>query len=200
MKGSCNTFLTKKYGLLHTDEKIGSGNLRDCFKVTGHEDLCLKVQKKLGFFKGLQASLLHRNKNIQEYQIYLNLPAEIKKYFNPIYEAHKHFLLTGIPRNHDGSRCIPVKQHQLIGNDSFWKDVEQLYAYLDKNRLWFFDVLNGNNMFVMKKSEHVWSPVIVDFKRMGWEAFPWQFNLVLRSEKKKKLKRRYEKFIRKYKG
>ncbi len=200
MKDSLDKVSTKKYGLLHTGEKIGSGNLRDCYKVTGHEYLCLKVPKKLGFLKGLQASLLHRNKNIEEHHTYLNLPEDIKKFFNPIFEADKFYLLTGIPVNHDGSRCKSVKQHQSVGSDCFWKDVEQLYVFLDKNSLWFFDVFNGNNMFVRKESELVWSPVIVDFKRMGWGSFPWQFNLVFRSEKKKKLKRRYHKFIKKYKS
>ncbi len=190
---------TKKYGLLHTDEKIGGGNLRDCYSILNKPGFCIKIVKpELKPTRKLQAFFFWKNTNIKEYQIYKTIPETIKPYFNPVIEAEKEYVLTEIPRNYDGSYALPVKRHKKINNKIFWQHVSDLFHFLEKSELWFFDVMNGNNMFVQKRSETDWRPVIIDYKRMGWQAFPWQIYLAFTWGKRKKLKRRYRKFCQKY--
>ncbi len=193
------SILTKKHGLLHADQKIGGGNLRDCYSIVNKPGLCVKIVKtKLNPTRKFQAFFFWRNTNIKEYQLYKTIPKKIKPYFNPVIEAEKDYVLTEIPRNYDGSYAMPVKRHKKISNTIFWQHVSDLFHFLEENELWFFDVLNGNNMFVQKHSESDWRPLIVDYKRLGWKAFPWQVYLVFTWGKKKKLRRRYRKFLQKY--
>jgi len=192
---------TKKFGLLQADQRIGEGNLRNCYSILNKPDLCVKIIKtELNPTRRLQAFFFWKNTNIKEYQLYKTLPEKIKPYFNPVIEAEKEYVLTERPRNHDGSFAKPVKSHQKISNISFWQHVNYMFEYFEENNIWFFDVLNGNNMFVQKDSETDWRPVVVDYKRFGWKSFPWQIYLAFTWERKKKLRRRYKKFVSKYKA
>ncbi len=190
---------TRKFGLLHTDRKIGGGNLRDCYSIADKPGLCIKIVKaELTPGRRFQAFFFWKNTNVKEYQLYKTIPSEIKPYFNPVIEAEKEYVLTERPRNHDGSFASSVKSHHKISNASFWQHVKNLFQYLEENELWFFDVLNGNNMFVQKNSETDWRPIVVDYKRLGWKAFPWQIYLAFNRGNRNKLRRRYRKFVAKY--
>ncbi len=193
------TILTKKYGLIHTGKKIGGGNLRDCYSIANKPGLCIKIVKsELSLARKLQAFFFHKNTNIEEYRLYTTIPEQIRPYFNPVIEAEKAYMLTEMPRNYDGSYALPVKSHGKISNQVFWQHVNNLFNFFEENELWLFDVLNGNNMFVRKDSDTDWRPVIIDYKRIGWKAFPWQVYLAFKWGRKKKLRRRYRKFQKKY--
>ena len=195
-----DNFLETKNGKLVLDKKIGSGCVRDCYSIKNKEELCVKISKtNLSFLRKLQSMLFRNQINIEEYKIYTNLPNEIKMYFNPVLEAEKKYVLTNIPQNYDGSYSKSVKDSWPLSNEKFWKEVEKIYYYLDKYKIWFLDVFNGNNMFVKKQSETDWIPIIIDYKRIGWKSFPGQIHLLLKSEREKKFKRRYERFVNKYK-
>ncbi len=177
-------------------EKIGEGNFRECFAVKGQPELCLKrLKPDLGFLQRLQVIFLRRQMNQEELMTYRNLPEELKPYFNPILDATKEYLLTARPIDHDGSHSKPVRDYGTISNEFFWREVEDIVSLLDKNKIWFFDTFQvGTNIFVRRSSEEVWKPIIVDYKHLGWKAFPMQFNLLLDSEKRKKFYRSYRRF------
>ena len=64
-----------------------------------------------------------------------------------------------------------------------------------KYKLWFFDVFHlGNNIVIQRLDFDRFKPIIIDFKRSGWASYPLQLNLILDSQKEKKLLRRYERF------
>lgn len=191
---------SKAFGELIIGEKLGSGYFRNCYAFENSESICMKTFKpKLGISRRLQVFLFRKNMNLEEYKSYISLPEELKPYFNPVLEAERNYLLMKKPTNHDGSYSRSVRSYQaVIKNEKFWKEVEQLFFLLNKHEQWFFDAFNGNNMFIQERSESEWVPIIVDYKQEGWIAYPGQINLLLKSERKKKLKRLYGRFTQKY--
>ncbi len=183
-------------------EKIGEGNFRECFAVKGEPGLCIKRLKPgLGFLQRLQVIVLRRRMNQEELNTYNNLPEELKPYFNPILDAKREYLLTARPLDHDGIHSKPVRDYGKIANEAFWDDVENIVRLLDKNKIWFFDTFQvGTNIFVQRLTEKTWKPVIVDYKHLGWKAFPMQFNLLFDSEKRKKFFRSYRRFEQRFRG
>lgn len=177
-------------------EKIGEGNFRECFAVQDHPGLCYKrLRPDLGFLQRLQVLFLRRRMNHEELQIYHALPSELKPYFNPIVDASKSFLVTARPMDFDGSHSRSVRDYGTISNRHFWEQVERVVDLLDGHKIWFFDTFQvGTNIFVQRMSENEWKPIIVDYKHLGWKAFPMQLNLVFDSEKRKKFYRSYRRF------
>ncbi|TVR43009.1 MAG: hypothetical protein EA394_02305 [Bacteroidia bacterium] len=183
-------------------EKIGEGNFRECFAVKGDPGLCVKrLKPDLGFLQRLQVWLLRRRMNHEELDTYNSLPGELKPFFNPILQAEKEYLVTARPTDFDGSHSKPVRDYGKINNPEFWHDVEHIVSLLDKHKIWFFDTFQvGSNIFVQRLSESTWRPIIVDYKHLGWKAFPMQFNLLLASEKRKKFYRSYRRFEQNFRG
>ncbi len=189
-----------KRGKLVFDRKIGGGYFRDCFSVKGHADICIKViNPRPGLIRKLQLKYFRKKINLEEYKTYTRLPDEIKRFFNPVHEANEIFVVTSMPRDYDGSPSLSLKKHNGAANKKFWEEAEFLFHFLVKNKIWFFDIFNGNNMFVLKESNDEWVPLIIDYKQMGWKAFPFQVHLLFTSQKRKKLKRQYERLVNKYK-
>ncbi len=190
---------TRKFGQLTADQKIGEGTFRECFTVKEHDGVCVKVVKSdFTFGRRMQAFFMRRRTNIREFNRYSALPQEIKRYFNPIIEADTRYSVASMPRDYDGSFSKSVFAHGMVKNKPFWEEADRLYKILLEKELWYFDVFNGKNMFVRKESDRVWLPVIVDFKRSGIEGFPLQLHLLLPSQKRKKMDRKYTRFVKKY--
>ncbi len=188
--------------MLKFAEKIGEGNFRECFAIEGEPDLCIKRLKPgLGFRQKLQVTFLRRRMNQEELKTYRNLPVELKEYFNPIIDASQDYLVTGRPMDFDGTYSRPVCAYGKVSNEIFWKEVEQVVFLLDKHKIWFFDTFQiGTNILVQRLSETEWKPVIIDYKHLGWRAFPMQLNLLLNSEKRRKFYRCYRRFEKKFRG
>ncbi len=183
-------------------EKIGEGNFRECFAVKGEPGLCVKrLRPDLGFLQRLQVIILRRRMNQEELDTYNNLPEDLKPFFNPIMDATREHLLTARPLDFDGTHSKPVRDYGKITNSVFWKQVEEVVGLLDKHKIWFFDTFQvGTNIFVQRVSESMWKPIIVDYKHLGWKAFPMQFNLLFDSEKRKKFYRSYRRFEQRFRG
>lgn len=192
---------TSTFGPVHLDRQLGHGTLRACYTIRHHPDVCVKiVRPDLGPLRRLQALLIRQRTNLVEARIYRELPAEIRPYFNPVLEAERRYVVTRMPRNPDGSPCRSVHTLGRIANDGFWEHVERIYRALAYHRIWLFDVLNGHNVLVVERDAADWRPIVVDYKRQGWKAFPWQVDLLLESERKRKLDRRFHTFVGRYRG
>ena len=193
-------FQMTKRGKLIFDRKIGGGYFRDCYAVKGHDDICIKIiNPRPGLLRALQLKYFRKKINLEEYETYKGLPEEIKKFFNPVHEASENYVVTSMPLDYDGTPSLSLKKTNSVENKKFWDDVTYLFHFLIDNQIWFFDVFNGNNMFVLKQSKDDWVPIIIDYKQLGWKAFPWQVQLLLNSQKRKKLKRQYGRLVSKYK-
>ncbi len=176
-------------------EKIGEGNFRECFALQDDPGLCYKrLRPDLGFFQRFQVLSLRRHMNQEEQRTYNALPSMIKPYFNPVVDAGKSFLVAARPMDFDGSYSLPLNDYGKVGNSSFWEQSERLVKLLDRHSLWFLDIFGSTNIIVQRLSEQQWKPIIIDYKHLGWKAFPMQLNLVLDSEKRRKFYRSYHRF------
>ncbi len=177
-------------------DKIGEGNFRECFAVRNEPGLCVKrLKPQPGFFRRLSIFVLRRDINREEFDIYNRLPDDLKPYFNPVLEFTGDYLVTSRPVDYDGKHSKPVCEYGKISNVLFWEEISKLLDLFEKHNIWFFDAfLKGRNVFVKKRSKDEWVPIIVDYKRLGWKAYPVQVNLVLDSEKRKKFYRYFRRF------
>ena len=82
-----------------------------------------------------------------------------------------------------------------VKNDYFWSCVDDICNIFDQRKLWYQDVFfKGNNVLVKKVTIDKYVPIIIDFKNIGKNFDPIQFNLLLNSEQKRKFYRRFNKF------
>lgn len=183
-------------------EKIGEGNFRECYAVKNEPGLCVKrLKPHPGFFRRMSIFLFRRDINREEYDIYNRLPEDLKPYFNPVLKFSEDHLITSRPVDYNGSHSKPVCEYGRISNKLFWKEIDKVLGLFEKHNIWFFDAfLKGRNVFVKKLSEKEWVPIIVDYKRLGWKAYPVQINLLLDSEKKKKFYRYFKRFESKFRA
>ncbi len=186
-------------GELFSGQKIGTGYFRDCYSVENHKDICVKIIKPgLDWFRFFQLRFFRKNIHLEESETWQLLPEEIKNYFNPVIFAGKSYSVCPRPLNGDGSYAQSLRHHQGISDDRFWEEIGYVYRFIEERQLWFFDIFNGRNIFVVEKDKEVLSPLFVDYKQLGWKAFPLQPDLAFHFRKKQKLKRQYERLIRNY--
>ncbi len=183
-------------------EKIGEGNFRECFAVENEPGLCIKrLKPELGFFRRLSIFVLRRGLNREEYDTFNRLPEDLKPYFNPVIKVSEDYIVTARPLDFDGKHSKPVFEYGRISNETFWHEIDEMLKLFEKYNIWFFDAfLKGRNVFVKKRSENEWVPIIVDYKRLGWKAYPVQINLLLDSEKKRKFYRYFKRFESNFRG
>ncbi len=188
-----------RLGRLTFDRKIGTGTFRDCYSIKGRNDICIKViRSDLGLYRRTWIRFFRKKINSEEYESYSKLPEEIKKFFNPVCDAGDDYAISPIPKDFDGTYSRSLREYKGVANEKFWDEIGFLFRYLLSNRLWFFDVFTGHNLLVVKQSADEWMPIIIDFKQSGWKAYRFQVNLLLLSQKRKKLQRQYERLIMKY--
>jgi hypothetical protein len=94
---------------------------------------------------------------------------------------------------------LPIAHYGKVENPYFWKDAEKIAQLLDEHRLWFFETFKARNILVKKISEERWQPIFIDYKYIGWKAFPSQINLLLGFEKRRKFFRIYNRFRKRFK-
>ncbi len=182
---------------LEADIKIGEGHFRECYSVKGEPGLCIKtIKKNLSVLQRLQLFVLRRRINKEEYLVYHSLPEDLRPYFNPVVSVTPECLVVVRPMDFDGSHSRSVSEYGKVSNPFFWQEVNHLISLFEKHNIWFLDAFQfGTNVFVQRLSEERWKPVIIDFKRQGWRSYPMQFNLLWRSEKRKKFFRKYARFL-----
>jgi len=192
-------FQLKGRGEVVSGQKIGTGYFRDCYSIENHEDICIKVIKPdLDKFRSFQLKFFRRNIHQEEFETWQLLPNEIKNYFNPVFFADKSFSICPRPLNNDGSYAQSLRHYKGIADNKFWEEIRFVYRFIDQNQLWFLDIFNGRNIFIVNKGKEGFSPLFVDYKQLGWKAFPLQLDLLFHFRKKEKLNRQYERLIRNY--
>ncbi len=181
-------------------EKIGEGRHRDCFAVAGEDLIAKKLKPGVKNSGILTGRLFRRDVNREEYELYRRFPSGLGKYLPSYVELKEDILLMERIVDFDGSYSKTVLEHGKVANENFWKDVDSIVEILTRERLWLFDIFHyGNNIVVKKTTPEIFRPVIIDFKRVGWQAYPAQLNLIFESERRKKFYRRLSKFIEKFK-
>lgn len=192
-------------------EKIGEGRYRECFALG--TNLCVKktkvkmVKTYWGFNVSFNMKLYiwlkfrTRNFNRKEYEIFLNLPTELQDYIPRSIRMEEELIIMERPRDFDGVYSKTAQKSGLISNPIFWKHVENIADILLRNNLFFLDIFyHGNNIIVKKISPDEWKPILIDVKRLGFYTYPFQLNLIFKSQQRKKFLRRMERFQKNHKA
>ena len=147
-------------------------------------------------------SLKYGIENLNQYEINIikNLPKELNPYIPKKISLEKEILIMERIKNYDNNYSKSLQEIGKIDNNFFWDDIYNIKSIFDKNELYFLDIFFcGNNIMVKKESETKFKPIIIDFKKIGRTMYPFQFNLIFKSEQKKKFNRRFNKFIETFK-
>ncbi len=184
---------------METTQLLGRGRYRECFGIR-NSDFCIKELKP--FSGRLGSAVAHLILDINQYElaIYNSIPHEMRQFFpTECYADESGNVLTRRPRDFDGSFSKTVRQFGQISDTGFWKALDDINSLMLKYNLWFFDVFSsGNNMVVQRIDEATSRPVIIDWKRQGWQSYPFQPELWFESGRVKKLKRRFDRFKLKF--
>jgi len=180
-------------------ELIGQGKYRDCYSVEGGH-LCGKKMRPFQFRLKYFRPGFFRDLNKEELKVYESLPSELKAFFPANYQIKGDYLLSERPRDFDGKYSQIIIEHGPVHNVHFWNDIETIFHLLMEHEVWLFDVFNkGTNILVQKVSNDIYRPVVIDCKKFGLKSYPFQLNLLLKSECRKKLRRRLGYFKQKFK-
>ena len=188
-------------------EKIGEGNYRICYAVTG-TDLCIKKKKKYIAKKTFGHKLHYRSKiynffrfggdlNRIEYKAIMSLPEELQPYMPSHVQLLKEDLIMQRAKNADGSYSKMMQKGGKVRNKVFWEHIDKIVMIFSEKNIFPSDIFrNGNNIVIKKISENEWIPVIIDFKRMNQNLDLFQY---FEFGNKKKFYRRLNRFIKKFK-
>ncbi len=186
---------------MELSEKIGEGHHRECFAVDGENLIVKKLKRKKQRSCFLKKLLPVRNVNAEEFQLYKSLPGSLKEYLPSYMEMKDDILIMERITDYDGNFSKTVLEYGRIENDNFWEETERIARILTEEKVWMFDIFHhGNNIVVKKISEDTFIPVLIDFKRVGWRAYPLQLNLLFEKEKRKKFRRRFGSFLKRYRA
>lgn len=191
--------------------KIAEGKYRECFEISDDPSLCAKVQKNvierrfLGFRVKYSLRIytllkfLIPDLNERELDIINDLPDELREYLPPISRLERDDgngetrLVMTRSIDYDGSYSKVVSENGVIRNEMFWQHIEKIMNIMIQNNIFLFDI-TGRNMIVRKLSPTSWQPILIDLKSLDRSMYPYQLNLVLKSEREKKFHRKLRKF------
>ena len=181
-------------------ELIGIGGYRECYAISD-SNLCAKKLKPLqARFRSFVAHFF-RDINQEELDVYKTIPDELKPFFPGVTYRNGEMLVAERPKDYDHYYSKSVLEYGTISDKNFWRYVDEVAEHLIKNKLWLFDVFHfGKNIIVQRVSKNTYKPIIIDYKRFGYLCYPLQVNLILDSEKEKKLYRRLERFRKNFKA
>ena len=195
---------------METGQLIGEGGYRKCY-TTDSPDLCVKRMKSniikhyFGFNFNFNMKMYLRIKfgisdmNQLEFDQIKKLPESLKAYIPSNIGLTREGLMMGRPKDYNGEYSRNVIEIGKIRNEFFWNCVDEICEVFEQNNLWFHDVFfKGNNLLVKKISEDKFIPIMIDLKEIGKTLSPIQFNLIFRSEQKRKFYRRLNQFKTKY--
>jgi hypothetical protein len=192
---------------LPLEEKIGEGQYREVFRSDPFVIKRLKkfvvkrrgrstvptllqpyVRKKYGIDDFNRHELIHFR------QLAEMIPPALRDSFNPIHWAGHHcggsFSLSDLVLNADGTLAHPLAKSGIILDPEFWNTLAAIEDFLLSRRMFFTGINSGN--VLVRQTENSWQPVIVDYKWLGWEAYPWQFWLRSWSFMEKKIRLKFK--------
>lgn len=192
---------------LPENSKIGEGKFREVFSVG---DFAVKIikpsfKKNYGLFSvNLPTHKYTKYKfgildfNEYEFKVYKEfidrVPEELRNSFYQIYSVlhneGKSYLIAQLIKDSNGQISRSMSKSGFIQEKSFWERIDQLENLLIEKDIPLLE-LNGANILVQNLGNTT-IPVFTDYKRFGSRTYPAQFWLVSRSERAKKIKRRFQ--------
>jgi hypothetical protein len=194
--------------------KIGEGKFREVFLVDGFVVKTLKpiFRKNYGLFTvNLPTNVYTKYKfgipdfNEYELEVYKEFIDKVSEglrdsfyhIYSVLYNEGKSYLIAQVIRDNNGQISQSLKQKGNVPESSFWQRIDQLEDLLIEKDIPLLE-LNSSNIVARDLGNSV-IPVLTDYKRFGSKTYPAQFWLVNRSERAKKIKRRFQILRDKYK-
>lgn len=197
------------------EDKIGGGRHREVYRYCNLAVKVLKpyVVKDYGLFSIATPTKLFSlykvgslDLNRVEYENYQKLisqvPEGVMDSFAKIFEISgnegESISIGELVVNSNGTLSQTLEQYGGVKSPRFWeriKDLEQLFLSKD---IPYFDI-RPKNILVKEFENRDSIPVLVDYDAIGTRAFLFQINLLLKSERARKIKRRFSRIREKYK-
>lgn len=134
------------------------------------------------------------NLNLLDYKNYQLLEkiisgSDFERNFVKIYYEN-NYIISEIVKDFDGSISQNLLKYDGVITENFWKILENLLQFLIRKNIYFFD-LNKGNVLVKRVSKDEIIPIFFDYKSYNKKYF-LQLNLLFKSEREKKVWRRFE--------
>ncbi len=187
------------------DNIIGKGDFRTVYR---HGPYAVKVLNETitKFSKQIPTNLYTKIKyginNFNEFEtnvfrkrILPYIPGQLYDCFQFIYPTEeqdgKILCISDLILNYDGSLPHSLSDSGKITDQTFWSRINDLENFFLEKDIPFFGIMDNN--ILVKETGESFVPVIVDYKRFGREVYPFQLNLCLKSERERKIKRKFSK-------
>jgi hypothetical protein len=185
---------------------IGEGRYRDVYAVGNEAVKVIKqfIRKDYGLFRiDYPAPFYIKHKfGIEDFnrfeldsynQLMKHVPPGYTDSFSRIHRVvqkeGRSISISDLIRDSDGTLSKSLSDHGPVKDLEFWRRMSALRTLLLDNEIHLMDI-TGENIMV-KKTEEYALPVIVDYKRYGTNTYPFQFWMLSKNEREKRIQRRF---------
>lgn len=134
------------------------------------------------------------NVNMQDYLNFLKINEVISKsnYASNFVKLYfkDNYIFSEIVKDFDGSISHNLGTYENKIPENFWENLKEILIFLMNNELYFYD-LKPENILIKKLNSNQLIPVFIDYKWIN-KYYPYQINLWFKSQKEKKVLRRFE--------
>ena len=191
--------------IITPEKKIGEGSYREVYMVRNKAVKVLKhfivkdyilfsIKYPTHYYTKLKFGIDDFNEHEFGNYSELKIPDEFKDNFAQIFGIEKNngnsFSLCELILDSDGNVSKSVKEHKNIKDIDFWKNLDKLEEFLIDNRIYLMDIRPEN--ILAKEINGSFIPVIIDYKRVGPQTYPFQFLLKSTNGIENKIRRRFE--------
>ena len=193
-------------------QKIGEGGYRVVYDLG--DGRCAKVLKKkrrkdygsIQIYYPMQFYLLFKfgindfnQFEFHNYEMLMDtLPPDAHRYFAHIYDVipsnGTSASIEETIRNQDGSVAPTIDQFGPVADAGFWEALDYLREVFIDRKVPMFNSWEDN--ILVKRENDGLVPVFFDYKRVGYQTYPFQFWLRFSSQQKRKMERKFDRLER----
>lgn len=199
---------------LSLEEKLAEGGHREVYRVGDEAFKVVKPYKQKRYF-GIRLQVpswvysLYKSGrmdyNVAEMENYLNIvdriPSGLHDCFVALLRIQNHegkkIIVSELVRDFDGTLSKTLSFYGQVNDPIFWQMIGELEKFFLDKDIPYFDI-RRDNILVRKRANGELVPVLIDYERATIRAYPFQLNLLVRSERARKIKRRFSRLREKY--
>lgn len=134
------------------------------------------------------------NVNVQDYLNFLKIDEVASKsnYVSNFVKLYfkNNYIFSEIVKDFDGTISHNLRTYENKIPEVFWENLKDILIFLMSNELYFYD-LKPENILIKRLNSNQVIPVFIDYKWIN-RYYPLQLNLLFKSEREKKVLRRFE--------
>ncbi len=177
---------------LSSQQRIGQGRFREVYGIG--DGLCIKILKPIilkSYGAGVSIPIPGRLYTLLKYRVadineteYANyqkvmylVPTELHHYFGHLHgviqtAAYGSVLAAEMITNSDGSISRDL-HHEVVHEQEFWQGIDAVSQTFRELNIPHFGIGSGN-FVVRRNADHGLHPVLIDYKKIGANFFPFQ--------------------------